>query len=496
MSPERLSTASLARLPATVRRFGYDRSALEPAIVHLGLGAFVRAHLAAYTEDVLERRGGAWGMVGASLRSPDQRDRLAPQEHLYTVCTLAPEGTTHRVFGCVIGSLVGPDDPAALVARMAAPTTRIVSLTVTEKGYCHDPARGALDLAHPDIRHDLAGGAAPRSTIGFIVAALAARRAVGLPPFTVLTCDNLPSNGHLLRGLVLAFARERDADLARYIAGEVPFPSTMVDRIVPATTDADRDAVVHALGLVDEAAIVAEPFRQWVIEDAFASGRPAWEDEGAEIVADVAPFELMKLRLLNGAHSTLAYLGQLAGFETVSEASSDPTLAAVLERLWREVRPTVPRPAPELEAYTGRLAQRFRNPSIRHRTAQIAMDGSQKLPQRLLGPVRDRLAAGAPIDALTLAVAAWMAFVARSAQDGAAPLSDPLGAELTRRARSAGADPETLVSTLLDLPAVFGADLPADPRLRKPLAAALASIRREGPLATAEAMLAGRLTPV
>ncbi|MDX3805603.1 mannitol dehydrogenase family protein [Bosea thiooxidans] len=482
----RLSASTLASLPVTVRRSAYDRSALKPGIVHLGLGAFARGHLAEYTEDALETSFGAWGIVGASLQRPDQRDRLKPQDGLYTLLKLAPAGPELRVIGSVLDVLVAPESPAALVARLASPETRIVSLTVTEKGYCHDPATGKLKADHPDIVHDLANPNTPRSAVGILVAGLKARRDAGLGPFTALCCDNLPSNGHVLRGLVRDFAALMDDKLAAWIEANGAFPATMVDRIVPATTEADIAEVAKLTGLGDAAPVIGEPFRQWAIEDVFVDGRPAWDQVGAQMVSEVAPFEFMKLRMLNGAHSSLAYLGYLAGHETVAEASGDPVFARFLAGLWVEIIPTVPAPQGVVLAdYAQALLARFQNPAIRHRTWQIAMDGSQKLPQRLLGTIRERLKAGAPIDHLALGVAAWMRYVTGlDEKGGAIDLRDPLAAELKRRADAAGRNAEALSTSLLGIEAIFGSDLPAEERFTKPVTTHLASLFDKGAKAT------------
>ncbi len=486
----RLSSATLAGLPAAIRRPAYDRSRLTPGIVHLGLGAFARGHLAEYTEDALEKTFGAWGIVGASLQRPDQRDRLKPQEGLYTLLKRAPAGPELRIIGSVLDVLVASESPAALVARLAAPETRIVSLTVTEKGYCHDPATGRLKADHPDIIHDLANPATPRSAVGMLVAGLKARRDAGLGPFTALCCDNLPSNGHVLRGLVRDFAALVDDKLAAWLEANGAFPATMVDRIVPATTDADIAEVAKLIGVEDAAPVIGEPFRQWAIEDVFANGRPDWHEVGAQMVSEVGPFEFMKLRMLNGAHSSLAYLGYLSGHETVAEASGDPVLARFLEGLWAEIIPTVPAPqGVVLGDYAKALLARFQNPAIRHRTWQIAMDGSQKLPQRLLGTIRERLKAGAPIEHLTLGVAAWMRYVTGTDEKGAAiDVRDPLAAELKRRAEAAGRDAAALVTALTGIEAIFDTDLPSDLRFTKPVAAHLASLFEKGAKAAAASL--------
>jgi fructuronate reductase len=486
----RLSYATLASLPATVRRPGYDRGELRPGIVHLGLGAFTRAHLCEFTDDALEREFGAWGITGASLQRPDQRDRLKPQDGLYTFLKRAPAGPELRVIGSVLDVLVAPENPQALVAKLAAPETKIVSLTVTEKGYCHDPATGKLRADHPDIVHDLANPGAPRSAIGLIVAGLAARKAAGLGPFTALCCDNLPSNGHVLAGLVRDFAALRDDSLAAWIEANGAFPSTMVDRIVPATTEADIAEVAALIGLDDAAQVIGEPFRQWAVEDVFAAGRPKWDQVGAQMVTEVAPFEFMKLRMLNGAHSSLAYLGYLAGHETVAAASGDPVFARFLQGLWAEIIPTVPAPqGVDLKTYADDLLARFQNPAIKHRTWQIAMDGSQKLPQRLLGTIRERLKAGAPIEHLSLGVAAWMSYVSGTdEQGGAIDVRDPLAAEFAVRAKALGRDATALSAALFDIGAIFGDDLPREERFTQAVAGHLDSLFRTGAKATAAAL--------
>lgn len=486
----RLSSATLAALPAAVRRPGYDRSKLQPGIAHLGLGAFTRAHMCEFTDDALEREFGAWGIVGASLQRPDQRDRLKPQDGLYTFLKRAPSGPELRVIGSVLDVLVAPENPRALVARLAAPQTKIVSLTVTEKGYCHDPATGKLKADHPDIVHDLANPEAPRSAVGLIVAGLAARRAAGLGPFTALCCDNLPSNGHVLAGLVRDFAALRDDQLAAWIEANGAFPSTMVDRIVPATTEADIAEVASLIGLDDAAPVIGEPFRQWAVEDVFAAGRPAWDLVGAQMVSEVAPFEFMKLRMLNGAHSSLAYLGYLAGHETVAAASGDPVFARFLQGLWAEIIPTVPAPqGVELKTYAGELLARFQNPAIRHRTWQIAMDGSQKLPQRLLGTIRERLKAGAALDHLALGVAAWMAYASGTDEKGQPiDVRDPLAAEFAIRAKALGRDAVALSEALFGLGAIFGDDLPREQRFTQAVAGHLDSLFTKGAKATAAAL--------
>ena len=488
---DRLSPSTLHRLPSGVLKPDYDRAAVATGIVHLGLGAFHRGHQAVYT-DALLKNDPRWGILGVSLRSRDTRDALQPQAGLYSVTASDGSGQQRRVVGALTGLAVAPDDPAGLLARLADPAVRIVSTTVTEKGYSHDPATGALRADDPDIRHDILNLTHPRSTLGFIVGGLRLRRQQGLPPYAVLACDNLPANGHTLRGLAIAFAELVDRDLARWIADEVHFPSTMVDRIVPATTDVDRDEVRAALGLDDAWPVVTEPFSQWVIEDDFGSDRPAWDASGAQFVRDVAPFELMKLRLLNGAHSTIAYLGYLMGCQTVAAAMAEPELAGLVAGMMREeVTPILPALGGfDVTAYRAALLQRFRNPALKHLTAQIAMDGSQKLPQRLLGTISDRLARGLPITRLALAVAGWMRYVSGTDEQGQPiALRDPLAVKLRALADDAGPVANRLAPALLSVTPVFGHELPNDPRFARTVEAALDRLFLNGTRAMVEQIL-------
>ena len=483
----RLANASLHRLASAVHRPAYDRSAVATGIVHLGLGAFTRAHQAVYTDDVLATGDRRWGMLGASLRSPATRDALGPQDGLYALAVRDAGGERQRVIGALTGQLVAPEDPRALINAMAAPSVHIVSLTVTEKGYCHDPATATLREDHPDILHDLTHPYAPRSAPGLILAALAKRRAAGLAPFTALSCDNLPANGRTLRRVLLRLAELSDPELARYLADHLATPSSMVDRIVPATTDDDRARISATLGATDAWPVVTEPFSQWVVEDQFPLGRPDWAAAGAQFTDDVGPWEAMKLRLLNGAHSSLAYLGYLAGCETVADAMARPEIAAFIARLMHdEVTPVLTTPkGADVEAYQRALLERFRNPALRHRTWQIAMDGSQKLPQRLLGTIRERLARGLPIPHLALGVAAWMRYVTGTDEAGRPiDVRDPLEGELRQRSNAAGPVAERLAPALLGIESIFGTDLPADLRFTEPVTAALASLFAQGSLAT------------
>jgi len=477
----RLSSANLDRVPGHVRRPGYDRTRVTSGIVHLGIGAFHRAHQAVVIDDLLAAGATDWGIIGASLRSSDTYDALAPQDCLYTVAVRSGAGTEHRIIGSVLQTEVAKTNPAHLIAGMADPATRIVSLTVTEKGYCHTPQTGELDADHPDIIHDLAHPDAPRSAPGFIVAALSRRRAAGVAPFTVLSCDNLSANGRTVKRILTQFAELRSTELAKWIADKVACPSTMVDRIVPETTDADRAAVTAELGLTDAWPVVTEPFTQWIVEDDFAAGRPDFARAGVQLVADVTPFEHMKLRLLNASHSALAYLGYLAGHETIAATMTDDRFAAFARGIMADAAVTLSMPAgTDLPAYSTSLLERFANPALRHRTWQIAMDGSQKLPPRLLGTMQDRLRQGLSIDTHALAVAGWMRYVTASDENGQAiDVRDPLAGELAAITKVVGPVAERLVPALLDVRSIFGA-LGTDPRMRSAVTRALARLYEQG----------------
>lgn len=451
----------------------------QTGIVHLGLGAFFRAFGCVFIEDAMVASGGDWGIVGVSLRSPDTRDALRGQDWGYTSVTLAPEGEQTRWITVLNDVLVAPEDPEAVLAEMSKPEVRIVTLTVTEKGYCHNPATGALNVDHPDIQHDLDHDV-PVSAIGFLVRALQRRRAAGVAPFTVLTCDNLPENGRLVRGLVLDFARRLNPALADWIEAEDKFPCTMVDRITPATTEADIVRVAELTGRPDAAPVMHEPFAQWVIEDDFVGdARPDFAAAGVEMVQDVTAHEHMKLRMLNSTHSALAYTGYLAGHETIAQTVADPIFATYVRRLWSEIIPAVRAPeGVSLTEYADALFERYANPGIRHRTWQIAMDGSQKLPQRILGSLAANLADGRDSPALCLAVAAWMRYVGGMDEQGQAiDVRDPLAARL-RDASDSADTPEGKVRALLGVRDVFPADLAA--QLKRPVTAASVQLWAKG----------------
>lgn len=399
-------------------------------IVHLGLGNFARAHLLAYTESALAQAGGDWRVTGVSLRGTAVAESLGPQDGRYTLIRRGAK-TDAQVIGALADVLAGPQVGAEALAAMVAPGCRIVSLTVTEKGY-GITSDGRLDRKHPAVAADLKQPATPVGVIGLIVAALAERQKAGLGPFTVLSCDNLSHNGRKLRAAVLEFAEAgHGADLAAWIGGKVSFPSTMVDRITPASTPATLATAAGLTGFEDLAAVETEPFTQWVVEDDFCAGRPAWEKTGVLFTRDVAPYEQMKLRMLNGAHSMLAYSGQLAGRAYVRDVMAAPAHARLVRRHLAAAAVTVKGLSIDLSAYADALVERFANPAIAHATAQIAMDGTQKLPQRITAPALEALAAGRAARPFLFALAAWVAYLMRR-DDGGRPLAvdDPKAAEL------------------------------------------------------------------
>ncbi len=475
MNIERLGPEALATLPADILRPAYNRRDVTAGIVHLGAGAFHRAHQAVFIDDCIAAGDAGWGIVAASLRSPDTGDALRPQHGLYTVAERDGSNETLRVVGSLLDVLTAPQAPEALLAHMVAPQTRLVTLTITEKAYLRD-ANGDLDTAHPDILADIVSPDRPRTAHGFLVEALARRRKAGIAPFTVLSCDNLPANGQVLHRLLVEFARLRSADLADHIEKDVACPSCMVDRIVPATTDADRVRISAHLGVADAWPLVTEPFRQWVIEDLFPLGRPDWGRFGVTMVDNVAPYETMKLRLLNGAHSAIAYLGLLCGKETVADAFADSLAQGFIKGLWADLVPTLESAdALSPEDYTRKLAARFANTALKHRTAQIANDGSQKLPQRIVAPTLQRLAGGKACGRLALVLAAWVqALGARDVESFTDPLDRRLGRE-----NLAEMTPQAVVAHVFDATGMARGDAERE-NLIDIVADALQQLREQG----------------
>lgn len=489
MSNSRLCQAALPALPAAIALPAYDRAGVTPGIVHLGVGAFHRAHQAVFVDDCLNRGETGWGIVAASLRSPDTRDAIGPQDNLYTYCERDGRDETFRVIGSILEMLVAPENPARLIDRLCDPQVRIVTLTVTEKGYLANLSERALMRDHPDIRHDLENPEAPRSIYGFLLSAVRRRRAEGSVPLTLLSCDNLPSNGRVLQTLLVEFARMNDPDLADHVARDVSCPCVMVDRIVPATTGVDRLAVAHGLGIMDAWPVVAEPYFRWVIEDRFPHGRPQLEASGVEFVEDVEPYEHMKLRMLNGAHTAIAAIGQVAGLTTVADVYAEARVRTFIDRYWREVATTLS-PLVSGADYAVGLRGRFANPALRHRAVQIASDASQKVPQRILAPLMelrgDRRAHGAVMMALAL----WIrSCAARNEAGEPIVIQDPVfngWASPDQEALPA----EAVIERFLSFDRVFGGQCRAEPEFAAALTAAYHAIRTKGAL-NAIGMLTG-----
>ena len=453
-----MKTLASATLPAHVQQPSYDRTQLRSRIVHFGFGAFHRAHQALLTNRVLNAKGGDWGICEISLFSGDVlMSQLRAQDHLFTVLEKGAEGNQPIIVGAVNECLNAKlDSLAAIIEKFCEPQVAIVSLTITEKGYCIDPATGKLDMQNARIIHDLENPAEPHSAPGILVEALHRRRERGLPAFTVLSCDNIPDNGHVVKNAVLGMAQKRSPELAAWIDEQVSFPGTMVDRIVPAATDASLAEITQALGVEDPCAISCEPFIQWVVEDNFVAGRPEWEVAGVQMVHDVLPWEQMKLRMLNGSHSFLAYLGYLAGYAHINECMEDASFRAAARRLMLdEQAPTLRITDVDLTAYADSLIDRFANPALQHRTWQIAMDGSQKLPQRMLEGIRVHLERDSPWPLLALGVAGWIRYVSGTDERGnAIDVRDPLSDKI-RTAVEASSDADR-VNALVALSEVFG----------------------------------------
>ncbi len=458
----RLKSSTVSRLPSKVSLPKYDRKQHDTGIVHIGIGAFHRAHQAVFTDTALGIDGGNWGICGVSLCRPNVRDLLAEQDFLFTVVEKTASAPHIRLIGSLSTVVFARDDPELLLKQTAADNIRIVTLTVTEKGYCFDPVTGGLNQHHPDIRKDLEDSRHPSTAIGFLTRALADRKNAGARPFSVLSCDNLPENGRLLKRVVLDFAGLIDDKLSQWIDGNVAFPCSMVDRIVPATTEEERQFVEAEIGLRDEAAVLTEPFCQWVVEDEFSAGRPAWDKAGVVFSSEVKKYETMKLRLLNGSHSTLAYLGLLSGLDSISDCMRSLPLKSLVLRMMRdEMAPTISIPAGQKSnEYIQALIERFSNPGLDHRLAQIASEGSLKLPQRLLDPIRDQLKSSGNIDLMTAAVAGWMRYVCGEDEKGdPIRLNDPMAKRLKMLTSNFRETPDDTVMRLMRIKEIFGTDL-------------------------------------
>jgi len=479
----KLSLSNLSDIGGNVTKPGYSRADLTPGIVHIGVGNFHRAHQAIYLHRLFESgKDRDWAIVGAGVKPYDaaMRARLEPQDWLTTVVELDPAGFSATICGAMIDFT--EVNPESLIARMASPEIRIVSLTVTEGGYFVDAKTGGFDASHPDIVADAANPARPTTVFGLIIAALMRRRETGVPPFTVMSCDNLPENGHVARNAVLGLAGGRDDDAHDWIADNVAFPCGMVDCITPATGPREIALVADKFGIDDAAPVVCEPFRQWVLEDNFPQGRPALETVGVEFVEDVAPYELMKLRILNGGHATIAYPAGLMGIHYVHEAMENPLVTGFLEKLeFTEIIPTVPEiPGVSLEGYYHKIVERFSNPAIGDTIPRLCLDGSNRQPKFILPTVAARLAAGQPVDGLALEVALWCRYCAGMNEKGnPIKIDDIAASRLTENALAARDNP----SVWLSMHDVFG-DLGQNPEFSAAFARALGALWADGTEAT------------
>jgi mannitol 2-dehydrogenase len=489
MRLHKLNSANAASLGEQVGVPAYDRTAVRPGIVHFGVGGFHRAHQAMYLDRLMnEGKALDWGICGVGVLPQDRgmADVMAAQDCLYTLVVKYPDGTLEpRVIGSIVDYLFAPDDPEAVLTRMVDPDTRIVSLTITEGGYHVNQVTGELDASDPGLAADLEPGALPGSAFGFIIEALARRRAAGAPPFTVMSCDNIPGNGHVARKMLTSFARLKDADLADWIEREVRFPNCMVDRITPVTADEDKAALAERFGIEDDWPVVCEPFTQWVLEDDFGAGRPQYEDVGVQLVDDVEPYELMKLRLLNASHQALCYLGYLAGYRYAHEVCQDKLFVDfLLGYMDTEGTPTLPPvPGVDLDRYKHQLIERFANPEVRDTLARLCAESSDRIPKWLLPVVREQLAAGRGIEHAALVVASWARY-AEGVDEQGEPIVvvDRLRDKLVERAQRNREDPLLFVSDR-DL---FG-DLVEDERFVRAYTSALASLHEHGARATLEA---------
>jgi mannitol 2-dehydrogenase len=480
-----LSNATLPRLAASIARPSYDRSRIEPRLVHIGAGAFNRSHLAVYLDDLLAHDDEPrWGELAVGLLPADQviHAGLAAQDHLYSLMLMDTGQEQLRVVGSLAGHLYAPANPEAVLQRMTATECTIISLTVTEGGYFIEDASGRFLADHADIRHDLDHPGAPRTWLGYVAEAAARRMQLGRGPFTVLSCDNLQANGAIARQALLAFAAMRSEGLECWMEEHVAFPCSMVDRITPRTTDENRATIAEKFGVVDAVPVVCEPFRQWVLEDSFAAARPAFERVGAQMTADVAPYEKMKMRLLNGGHSTLGYFADLLGLEFIRDAAADPLLRRLLRAYMDEVKPTVPKlPGIDLNEYADTVVRRFANTAIRDQVARICSEGSAKIAKFLAPPLTELLREGSSPRVLPLVIAGWLHYQRgidehgrpMTMADGQAALLKPFVASGCAQAKLA-----------LDVPALFGNLATEFPAWAATVARDLDQLRAQGVRAT------------
>jgi mannitol 2-dehydrogenase len=491
VKPQPLNARTLKSLSERLPVPAYDRRLVTPGVVHFGVGGFHRAHQAMY-HDRLMNEGNSldWGICGVGVLAADRlmRDALGAQDGLYTLVRKHSDGTWEpRVIGSIVEYLFAPDDPEAVIAKMAAPSTRIVSLTITEGGYNISDVTGEFDTANPDVVRDLEPDAVPRTTFGLVTEALRRRRSRGLAPFTVMSCDNLQGNGRLSQRVFTTFARLRDPDLGDWVEREVRFPNSMVDRITPVTTDADRAEIRERFGIDDLWPVVSEPYTQWVLQDAFTAGRPVYEQAGVQVVDHVEPYELMKLRLLNGSHQAMCYFAYLSGYRLVHEAAQDPLIQAfLLGYMDKEATPTLPPVSGvDLDGYKHTLIERFSNPQVRDTIARLCAESSDRIPKWLVPVIRHQLAADGEIRRSAAVVASWARY-AEGVDEQGQPIEvvDRLADRLTRAARRQREDRDAFIANR----DVFG-DLADDERFVAAYLSALASLHQSGARATLESLV-------
>jgi mannitol 2-dehydrogenase len=458
-TPIKLSQANLSKLSPKVHLPNYDRSKTGRDIVHIGVGGFHRAHQAVYLDDLLQQ-GTDWRLSGIGLLPHDgkMRDVMEQQDCLYTVVERDSTSDHARIIGSIREFLFAPDDRESVLRKLSAPTTPIVTLTITEGGYYVNHGTGAFDEKHPDIQYDLAHPHEPKCSFGYLIEALDRRRALGLAPFTVLSCDNLQNNGELAHTMLLAFAELRDPGLRNWIETNGCFPNTMVDRITPATTPDHREFVTREFGVEDGWPVVCESFRQWVIEDKFPLGRPAWESVGAQMTHDVLPYELMKLRLLNAGHQAICYIGMLLGYRLVHKSMEDPEISGLFRRMMDEEVTSLLLPAPgvDLDAYKATLVERFSNSKIEDTLGRLGTEGSARIPKFVLPSIVEQIQRGGPLRILSFVVASWFRYLGGKDDNGdEMPINDPMEKILRERAQAGGKD----AGALLGMHELFGETL-------------------------------------
>lgn len=453
----KLNSNNLSGIATNIITPKYDRDKLVSSIVHIGVGGFHRAHQCLYLDEVAASGDLNWGLCGVGLLPHDvkMRDALKNQDYLYTLVERSTSQDSARIIGSIKEFLFAPENPELVLKKLSSPEVRIVSLTVTEGGYNFDQGTGEFITSNPDVQHDLKNRSTPKTVFGYIIEALARRKAADIAPFTILSCDNLQSNGDVARKMFLSFAELRDSSLAEWISANVAFPNSMVDRITPAINEEDKALVAQKFNIEDSWPVVCEPFRQWVIEDNFCNGRPALEKVGAQMTKDVHPYETMKIRLLNAGHSTLGYLGYLAGFKFIYEITEDPEFQVLLKNYMdKEVTPLLdPVEGVDFSKYKASLVERFANKTIKDQALRICMDGSAKMPKFILPTVRENLAKGGSVKLAALTLAAWFRFLNGTDEKGQAiPLQDPMAEILAKTAKEAGKKPQAFFA----LSEIFG----------------------------------------